>query len=84
MNFVPAVACHFYQTLPTAFTQPGARLLAEPRKGGKNENISIPLQLEWLSDSVQDAEDACMSAHSRNLWMYSAVGLLCKVLDFVQ
>ena len=30
VNFIPAVAFHFWLALPTAFTQPGARLLAEP------------------------------------------------------
>ena len=30
MNFFPAVAYHFSVTLLKAFTQPGARLLAEP------------------------------------------------------
>ena len=30
VNFVPAVAYHFCLALPAAFTQPGARLLAEP------------------------------------------------------
>ena len=30
VNFVPALAYHFCLNLPAAFTQPGARLLAEP------------------------------------------------------
>ena len=30
MNFVPALACHIYQALSAAFTQPGASILDEP------------------------------------------------------
>ena len=30
VNFVPAVACHFCLALLAAFTQPGARILADP------------------------------------------------------
>ena len=30
VNFVLALAYHFYLNLPAAFTQPGARLLVEP------------------------------------------------------
>ena len=30
VNFVPAVAYHFYLNFPAAFTQPGTRLLEEP------------------------------------------------------
>ena len=43
VNFVPALAYHFCLNLPTAFTQPGARLLVEPCKSSKMYYLPIKL-----------------------------------------
>ena len=41
VNFVAAVAYHFFLNLPAAFTQPGAHLFAEPCKPLDRRTTSV-------------------------------------------
>ena len=51
MNFVPAVTDHFCMAQPSAFTQPGDRLLAEPCLcyGLMNASLIVPRWLFFLA-----------------------------------